>query len=451
MTSADENRYIVKRELIEIGGYMTVYSAEDRALDREVRLHVLQAAVGEDSEAYVKFRAECRALAGLSHPGILEVLDFGRSEDRVFYVTNRAPGLPLAEFVAEGPLEPEVVVEFGVQLAETLAYLHSQELLHRGLSLSGVHFDVDSGQVVICDFSLLKDLAGGIATLPALLGAVRLHLLPERQQGKPADPRSDVFLAGALLYALACGRDPLAPKYLTEEMRLALKPVTELNPECPASLERVILRALEVDPAQRPSSALELARELESVRRKLLARKLSRPLPAVPRLPAAPRSDGAGTVREPEGAGNWLAAFSTGPRLGAVVAATFCVTAFAALVTRPAAEAPSPPATRGTVATVASPAAGHAPPVQVLSPPAGGVPGIARVAALSLREPTTETTFNDRWSALADWVSDLPSAGPRPFERRDLVTLRMKVYDQPIEAFSELDRLIAVAARQPAH
>ncbi len=275
------SKYVVKQKLGEIGGYLVVFAAHQKGLERDVELRVLQALVDEDSDVYVKFQAECKVLAGLDHPGILKILDLGHSEKRVFYVTDPPPGVPLKETIGQGALPADVVIEVGVQLGQALDHLHARGLVHRGLSLAGIHYDLVTGRVVICDFSLLKSPTGNVPSMRDLVDTDSFEALPERACNWPIDARSDVFLAGAILYAMLTGQDPLAPANLTRVPDYQFQAPGIINPDCPLELDKFVLKAMAKQPDARHQSAVEFVRDLENVRRRLVVRKASRTLPVM--------------------------------------------------------------------------------------------------------------------------------------------------------------------------
>jgi serine/threonine-protein kinase len=275
------SKYVVKQKLGEIGGYLVVFAAHQKGLERDVELRVLQALVDEDSDVYAKFQAECKVLASLDHPGILKILDLGHAEKRVFYVTDPPPGVPLKETIAQGALPADVVLEVGVQLGQALDHLHARGMLHRGLSLAGIHYDLVTGRVIICDFSLLKSASGNVPSMRDLVDTDTFEALPERACNWPIDARSDVFLAGAVLYGMLTGQDPLAPANLTRVPDYQFQAPGIVNPDCPLELDKFVLKAMAKRPDERHQSAAEFVRDLENVRRRLVVRKASRTMPVM--------------------------------------------------------------------------------------------------------------------------------------------------------------------------
>ncbi len=500
MAASDLARYVVKQKVREIGGYLAVFAAHQRMLERDVELRVLQTLVDESSEMYAKFQAECRALAGLDHPGILKVLDLGHAGDRVFYVTDPPPGLPLRDYLAQGQAPPDVAIEVGVQLGQALEHLHARGLVHRGLSLGGVNYDLVSGRVVICDFSLLKSSSFNVPSLRDVVDADSFEALPERAYNWPIDARSDIFLTGALMYALVTGVDPLSAQILARTADYQFTAPVARNPDCPAELERFLMRALARQPDERFQTAADFVKELEAVRRKLLVKKASRGLPpvaatgmhpvaaapATPESPAqappasvVPRLDARSAAATETSASRDPDDLVSVPPLKLLAGAVLTITLLALIKLGSSSEAPVAPAAPSTPAASGatsgdsgkvtfrpgtSPPApeppsdsrspesfGGAPPAAVDSAgrPQPLVPGdIRSLVDAAKAEPTSPKTFNARWDALRAWADELPSkpGSIPPISPMELTTVRLKIYREPRDACLDLDEMISKAA-----
>ncbi|MBI3892376.1 MAG: protein kinase [Candidatus Wallbacteria bacterium] len=477
MAASDLAKYVVKQKVREIGGYLSVFAAHQRKLDRDVELRVLQTLVDESSEMYEKFQAECRALASLDHPGILKVLDLGHAGDRVFYVTDPPPGLPLKEYVSQGQAPPDVAIEVGVQLGQALEYLHARGLVHRGLSLGGINYDLVTGRVVICDFSLLKSSTFNVPSLRDMVDTDTFEALPERAYNWPVDARSDIFLAGSILYALITGEDPLAPASLSRTVDYQFTVPVAKNPECPAELERFILLAAARQPEERFQTAADFVKELEAVRRKLMVKKASRGLPTLmyagvhPTIPAPEAA--AGSEARPAaalstGTSRRLPAVEPPPRSGpslplvaggVFVAALLLVWKLSSSTAPPEPEAlPSPKIARAgsipagrvafkpgaTVKLEPGDSAGGAAQDSASQAPPADIHALIEAARA---EATSPKNFNARWDTLRAWADETttkPGATP-PISPMELTTVRLKIYREPAEACSDLDDMIKKA------
>src|SRR5271168_2663886 len=199
-------------EKIGAGGMGVVYRAHDEQLDRDVAIKVLPRGSLTDETARKRFRKEAMALARLNHPNIATVHEFGTQDDSDFLVTEYIPGITLDTKLARGPLPPAEVVRLGAQLAAGLAAAHQQGIIHRDLKPGNLRITTD-GRLKILDFGLAQlfhteasaESTVTLANAGELSGTIP-YMAPEQLRGQPADVRSDVYSAGAVLFEMATGR-----------------------------------------------------------------------------------------------------------------------------------------------------------------------------------------------------------------------------------------------------
>jgi eukaryotic-like serine/threonine-protein kinase len=257
------------------GGVGTVFLAQDTRLSRQVAVKVLPAD-RLDEQSRQRLRNEALTLSRLSHPNIAAVFDFGSQAEIDYLVMEYVPGTTLDVMLQRGPLESETVARLGVQLARGLAAAHACGIVHRDIKPGNVRVTPE-GLLKILDFGVAtfalpapkaKTTAGFFDRTPALAGTIK-YMAPERLRGGPADPRTDIFSAGALLYEMACGRPPFRdpqPIRLIESILSARRTrPSSINPRVDPALESVVLRALDPDPAWRFPRAADLADALEAV------------------------------------------------------------------------------------------------------------------------------------------------------------------------------------------
>ncbi|HSE49455.1 MAG TPA: protein kinase [Terriglobales bacterium] len=258
-------------EQIGAGGMGVVYRAHDDRLDRDVALKVLPPGMLADESSRRRFRNEALTLSRLSHPNIATVFDFDSDAGVDFLVTELIPGITLDAQLEAGPLREKQLLELGGQLMEGLAAAHAEGVIHRDLKPGNLRVTPD-GRLKILDFGLARLLqpspasatesmtsAGGIAgTLP--------YMAPEQLRGEPADERSDLWAAGAVLYELATGKrafPQVSTPMLTDAiLRQPPVPPRALNGNLPPEMEHIIGKALEKDPDHRYQSAREMAVDL---------------------------------------------------------------------------------------------------------------------------------------------------------------------------------------------
>ena len=145
-------------ELVGAGGMSSVYRAHDRMLDRKVALKVLHQQYAEDDEYVERFRREARAVAALSHPNIVTVIDRGEADGRPFIVFEYVDGANLKQLIERrGPAPVEYALELGIQIARGLSFAHQQGLVHRDVKPQNVLLNGD-GQAKVTDFGIAREL-----------------------------------------------------------------------------------------------------------------------------------------------------------------------------------------------------------------------------------------------------------------------------------------------------
>jgi len=202
------DRYVLSRT-VGAGASATVYLAEDRSLRREVAVKVLRAELSADPAFQKRFRAEAVAAAGLNHPHVLSVYDWGEVDGEAWLVTEYLEGGSLRDLLDQrGRLSVEQVVSIGAQAADGLAYAHSRGFVHRDVKPANLLFD-DAGRVRIADFGVARALAEAAWTEPTggLIGTVR-YASPEQAQGLQVDGKADVYSLALVLYECLTGIVP---------------------------------------------------------------------------------------------------------------------------------------------------------------------------------------------------------------------------------------------------
>jgi serine/threonine protein kinase len=260
------------------GGMGEVYRANDARLSREVAIKVLPKQVAGDEGFLGRFEREAKAVAALSHPGILAIFDFGTHDGLAYAVTELLEGETLRARLASGALPARKAVDLAVQIARGLAAAHDKGIVHRDLKPENL-FVTRDGRVKILDFGLARSTEAPTAanatqtptrvelTSPgAVLGTVG-YMSPEQVRGAAADARSDIFSLGCVLHEMLTGTRAFDKDTAAETMTAILHE----DPAVPAgsstvsgALRSILDRCLEKDPAERFRSAHDLAIALES-------------------------------------------------------------------------------------------------------------------------------------------------------------------------------------------
>jgi serine/threonine-protein kinase len=256
-------------EQVGQGGMAVVWRGWDTQLRRTVAVKVLHAHLNAREEIRKRFDREAHAVARLHHPFILDVYDFsGPLADPSYLVTEFIRGQTLRVFAEAHPFDPpELAAACLLPIAEALQHAHQAGVVHRDLKPENVMVR-DDGVVKLTDFGIaaLLDPDEKFTMTGSILGSPA-HLAPETIEGKPVDPRADLFSFGTILYWLSCGQLPYQAPSPAALLRNILEGKRQdprtIRPSVSDAQARIIARCLENDPAKRYQSASEVRRELE--------------------------------------------------------------------------------------------------------------------------------------------------------------------------------------------
>lgn len=333
-------KYKVKRPLRTIPGNVTVYEAEQTALKRGVEIRVLNQFVGKDDDTYLRFEREFKTIARLDHPHCVKIFDWGLSDDKIYYVAEKRPALPLDELLQQGKgPSPEEVFLLGAQVAEALAYLHAQGIVHRDLGPSSIYWAPQKRAAFIAHFTMVKNLKLEDLTAKGVGHVAPLAFTPEQGSGGEIDERTDIFLLGSLLYLLLTGEDPIPVEQVLGNPGAAhtIVPPSKKLASLETRVDEILLKAMARDPAERYQTAEELAGLLREYHQRMESRKAGRTsrtaaVKVTGAVAAVPPASGGGTDASTELAstdltgpavapGSQPAALGQGPGEGALRAA----------------------------------------------------------------------------------------------------------------------------------
>jgi TolB-like protein len=264
------------------GGMGEVFSATDTKLGRVVALKVLPAEVASDPDRLARFQREARSAAALNHPHIVTLHSVEEADGVTFLTMELVEGEPLDRLISQGPFPLERIVEIAGELADALAAAHEKGIVHRDLKPANVMI-TRSGHVKVLDFGLAKDTRD---TAPAdetrtsvhhtqagMVMGTPAYMSPEQIAGRPLDHRTDIFSMGVILHELAAGRRPFdgasSAELISAVLRDTPPPVTEIRPELPEDLARIIRRCLEKEPRDRMQTALDVRNEFRDLAKQL--------------------------------------------------------------------------------------------------------------------------------------------------------------------------------------
>ena len=269
-TSFASGRYLVRRPLGQ-GGQKKVYLARDDRLDRDVVIALLKTdQLGADSVPRLIREAQAMARLG-SHPNIVTVYDIGDEEGRPFIVSQYVEGGSVADLLKSADkhrLSFDQVIRIGSQICQALVHCHSQGIIHRDLKPGNVWLSQD-GTAKLGDFGLAVSADFSRITLEGALVGTVVYMPPELMLGHQAEPRSDLYSLGVMLYEVVTGRPPFMGDQFVAiiSQHINSPPVAPSwhNPEVPQALETLILRLLAKSPEERPESAAEVAKALAGI------------------------------------------------------------------------------------------------------------------------------------------------------------------------------------------
>ena len=259
---------------IGAGGMGEVFKARDTRLDRSVAIKVLPSELTHNAQLRVRFEREAKTISQLTHPHICTLHDVGSENGVSYLVMELLDGETLADRIARGPLPLHDVLRYGAQIADALGKAHRHGVVHRDLKPGNIMITksgaklLDFGLAKAAPFSANPDgatMQKSITQEGTILGTFQ-YMAPEQLEGLEADPRTDIFAFGAVLYEMATGTRAFAGKTRTSLIASIVssqpRPLREIQPLTPPAFEHVVAKCLEKDPDDRWQSAQDVAEQL---------------------------------------------------------------------------------------------------------------------------------------------------------------------------------------------
>lgn len=264
-------RYVVQQKIGQ-GGFAVVYRAQHDSLGQEVALKFLLPELALDPSNRERFLREARAANRIDHEHIIDITDFGQTDDGlVFLVMELLDGVSLADEVEKGPLSAARAIEITLQCASALSRAHELGVVHRDIKPENIHL-VTAGPtrdfVKLLDFGLAHMKGELRLTATGAVFGTPEYMSPEQGRGAALGPPSDLYSLGCVLYEMLVGAPPFrgtTPDLILQHMREPAPRVSKRSPGVPEALDLLVAKLLEKDPSRRHRDAFHLIEELRSV------------------------------------------------------------------------------------------------------------------------------------------------------------------------------------------
>ena len=250
------------------GGMGTVYAATEMSTGEQAAIKVLSPTLADDESFRERFKAEIESLKKLQHPNIVQLYGFGEQDGHLFYVMELVDGRNLQEELRQGRrFNWREVTAISIEICTALKHAHDHGIIHRDLKPANLLLTSDE-QIKLVDFGIARLFGVSAMTTGSVMGTAD-YMAPEQSEGKPVDPRTDLYSLGSVMYALLVGKPPFSGKSIAEvvhKVRFDTPiPVCRIVNEAPIEMEQLIDQLLEKQPDRRVPTALAVSHRLRAM------------------------------------------------------------------------------------------------------------------------------------------------------------------------------------------
>ncbi len=256
------------RDLIQAGGMGQIFLGVHKALDKKVAIKIIHQELVKNEHFKSRFYREAKLAAGLDHSGIIDIYDFGSSDDFDYIIMPFIEGETIeSRLKKQGPMDPAESTAMMIEIADALHYAHSRNVIHRDIKPSNIMFD-RQGKIVIADFGISKMMGDTDLTAPnTVLGSPK-YMSPEQIKGQEVDARSDLYSLGLVFYEMLTGSHPFKGRdtsaiYYAQAHEIPPRPETT-RPEIPKDLGSIIMKLLEKSVEKRYADGNQLLADLRN-------------------------------------------------------------------------------------------------------------------------------------------------------------------------------------------
>src|SRR5215813_67235 len=255
--------------LLGQGAMGAVYKAKDNELDRWVAIKVIQPMLVSSPAILRRFKQELILARQISHKNVVRIFDIGETDGMKFITMEYIDGGDLKSLIIErGKIPPQEAMDIVRQICHALQAAHAEGVVHRDLKPQNIMMD-QNGRVVVMDFGIAHSQETPSMTMTGALMGTPEYMSPEQAKGEKTDSRADIFAVGIILYEMLTGKIPFRAGTVIETMYKRTQeratPPVDLDPSVPVQANRIVMKCLEKDPANRYQTVEELLKDVESV------------------------------------------------------------------------------------------------------------------------------------------------------------------------------------------